>query len=367
MKIAFFIESLGAGGAERALSVVVNDLILQGHNVCVFVASQSHSSFYALSELIQLRFLNYNYNCSSFYGRISEQTHRLKKLKLEIDDFNPDVIISFLTQCNLRACIAGLFCKIPVLCCEHNNYYAFKGRLNRTLRNIMYYLFSSKVTVLTNRDITNYPNILRSKIEVLPNPLGIEIDNETLKKRNKEKIILAIGRLTEQKGFDRLLKIFSIIKKDCAFNDWVLCIAGSGVEENKLLELATNLNIAADVRWLGNVKDIEKYYLCSSLFAMTSRWEGLPMVLGEAMQFSLPVIAYDCPTGPREFIKHDYTGFLIEDNNESKFIESLRKIMLDESLQERLGSRARAESFKYTKSNTLIKWNVIIDDVLARR
>lgn len=98
---------------------------------------------------------------------------------------------------------------------------------------------------------------------------------------------------------------------------------------------------------------------------MTSRWEGLPMVLGEAMQFSLPIIAYDCPTGPREFIKDSVNGFLIKDGDEDVLVNKIALLCSDKDLREQMGLKGRELSNLYSSDKVLNRWVEVFKTILG--
>lgn len=169
---------------------------------------------------------------------------------------------------------------------------------------------------------------------------------------------LAVGRLSYQKGFDNLLDIW----KEFIDNNesWILKIAGDGELMTPLKEKAKSLNIDKSVQFLGKVDSLNELYSDSDFLLMTSRYEGLPMVLLEAKSWSLPVIAYDCPTGPREIVKDNVDGFLVPNLDSETF---LKKMNLLAENDEKLYSLSKATEHTYTEfdSNTIrLKWLSLI-------
>lgn len=361
--MTFIIESLGSGGAERVLSVIVNELVKKHIECNVIVFANKSKSFYKLHDAVNIKYLDFNYKPKGFFSKFIEQAMRVRKLRAEALKTKSDVFISFMSHCNIRSCISLFNTNTNLICCEHAHYYAVPGLLYRFLKNLCYKFIADKVTVLTDRDFDNYPSFLKKKIIVLKNPLGVTTSTDDIYTIKKRFDILTVGRLDRMKGIDRLLVIFKRICDMERFSDWQLSIAGEGEEELKLKELANELKIADRINWLGNIKDMESLYKQSSIFVMTSRSEGLPMVLGEAMQCGLPVIAYDCPTGPREFIKNNINGFLIDDDDSECFILKLTHLMDDASERERMGRDGRNMSLTLLPANIVNNWISLFGNV----
>ncbi|RUO18676.1 glycosyltransferase [Aliidiomarina haloalkalitolerans] len=305
MRIAVVISTLSSGGAERVAVILANLLTSNGHDVTIITTYSNAVDVYNTKNLkrASLAFENYN----KFNSLIMKTFLLRKKLK----DF--DYVIAFKTFESIRVIFSCLGLKTKVVVCEHNHYYSVDSRFIRFLRNIAY-IRARAVTVLTSRDVEQYPILLRSKLKVLANPLGIEsiglsfdeVKRSTLRKLNRDTItLLAVGRLTKQKDYPLMLNILS-----CLPVRFELVIAGTGPDEISLKELAFELGIEERVRFVGFVSNIEELYSTSSALVLTSKYEGLPMVIPEANSRALPVFSVDCPTGPRELIVHDKTGYL---------------------------------------------------------
>lgn len=200
-----------------------------------------------------------------------------------------------------------------------------------------------------------YPNM---PIHIIPNFLN-EIPSK--KSNGEAKVVVAVGRLVPEKGFDRLLEIWARIKTDKALEEWKLHIVGDGYLKDMLKEHIKVKNIADSVVLKPFTRDVEKEYLQASIYAMTSIFEGFPMVLLEAFSYSLPIVAFDIITGPSELIKHKKNGFLIKNNDLEEFQKHLKMLMLDYGLRQRLGETGR-ETIKTSFHQEIIyqKWKAII-------
>ena len=362
MKLAFITESLGSGGAERVLCNVVNALSNEGFECDIIIFKGDEEPFYELNKNVRVINLDYEYTNKSTFGTVVENITRLIKLRKAISENKANIYISFMAHCNIRVAISCLLMKQKFVFCEHNNYFAFKGYIRRGLRLLAYAIQPKIITVLTDRDKSNYPVFLQKKIKVLKNPLGIEVSESQLLSLNKrKKIILAVGRLTKQKGYERLLLIYKTLKARGLSDEWKLYIAGDGEDRKSLIDIAVDYKINNDVCFLGNVRDIAELYKHSSIYVMTSHWEGLPMVLGEAMQFGLPVCSFDCPTGPKEFITQGVNGYLIENGDIDKFCSCIENLISNTDIRDSFGKQARISSYDYSMSNIKNEWIRILN------
>jgi glycosyltransferase involved in cell wall biosynthesis len=157
-------------------------------------------------------------------------------------------------------------------------------------------------------------------IQVIPNPNSLD-SPQVNDIKFREKTVLAVGRLSYQKGFDLLIEAWN--KVGAHEEGWKLQIVGSGEEDEKLYRLVKNLNLDSSLEFIPATKNIEQYYPKASFFVLSSRYEGYPLVLVEAMGFSLPCIAFDCKTGPREIIGNHKDGLLVETGNVTELAEQI--------------------------------------------
>jgi GalNAc-alpha-(1->4)-GalNAc-alpha-(1->3)-diNAcBac-PP-undecaprenol alpha-1,4-N-acetyl-D-galactosaminyltransferase len=359
MKIIFIIDSLCSGGAERVMSILANNLSYTGHQITIL--SKVHQpGFYELSENVTLVYpktkINYRNRITTTLSRISLYIDIYKYLK----NAKPDRVIPFLTTTNGTIIILCKLLGLNVIASEHNNF-----RLNLKSFPVWFikrhiYPHANLITVLTERDKVEYYNKFMKNVVVMPNPLPL-VPIEKVDLRHRDKIILSAGNLLrwEQKGFDRMLEIFSLIAPK--YPEWQLHIAGNG-DPAYLTEIILKLKIGSQVTLLGEVKDIQGLMQSSSIFALTSRWEGLPMVLLEAMSQGMACIAFDCFTGPGDLITNDSDGILVEDNHFDQFVVRLSKLIEDQELRLTLGTNAIEKSKKYLPEKIVERWLSIIEN-----
>ncbi|MGN0728186.1 glycosyltransferase [Treponema sp.] len=174
----------------------------------------------------------------------------------------------------------------------------------------------------------------------------------------ENKQFLFIGRLSRQKGFSDLC---SIIKRFCKINsDWNFRIIGNGEYKTDFEKFIKSEKLGNRINWSLVSDDVQTEMENSSCLLMTSRFEGLPMVLIEAEVCALPAISYDTPTGPSDIILDSKTGFVVPVHNKKLFVERMKEFADDFELQQKLSYGAKTESEKFNKQNILSQWKEVL-------
>ena len=316
MKILFVIYSLDAGGAERVVTLLANYWREIGHDVSIVILSKDEP-FYELDKFVKLEKLDISAESVNVIDMIKNNIYRIQELKKFFKKNDPDVIVSFMTTTNIIATVAAKMLKKPIVISERNTFYALKSRVWRMLRRVVY-PFSNALVVQSAYDKKKYSFHKNSRI--IFNPLN---SKQFGKKEKKKKVILAVGRLEYNKGFDLLIEAFAKISSD----DWKLVIVGEGSQRIKLQKLMDSYNLKDKVNLPGRTKDIEKYYEDAKIFVLSSRHEGFPNVLCEAMAHGCAPIAFDCLTGPRDIINDKENGLLVENGNIQDLEKKIRYLM----------------------------------------
>ena len=258
--------------------------------------------------------------------------------------------------------VAGRFAPrgLSLIAQEHMHYFQ---RVERVRRRVDCYSqrFAALVT-LTDRDRVDY--MMRShwpadKVHVIPNAARWSLLDHIPVRRN---IIVAAGRLTHQKGFDRLIEAFSSIA--ARHLDWELQIYGQGPDRRALQNLINERGIARQAHLMGWTDQLDKIMSEASIFALSSRYEGLPLVGIEAMSAGLPSVAFDCPRGPRELIQNDENGYLVPDGDVPAFTAALEKLVVDTELRLTMGKAALSEASKYQISTIGETWERLCANIL---
>jgi glycosyltransferase involved in cell wall biosynthesis len=207
------------------------------------------------------------------------------------------------------------------------------------------------LVVLNESEKQFYDN---QNVVVIPNFTDFKSEWSTIGLR--EKTIIAAGRIAPVKQFDRLINVWSILSPE--FPDWKIKIFGGGDEQlsEELNRLIQAYNLSSSVFLLPSTPHIEQEMQRASVYAMTSQTECFPMVLLEAKASGLPIVSFDCPTGPRHIVNHNVDGILVEANNNNAFADALRTLLQNESKREEFGKRAQENVRVYAKEVVMKKW-----------
>ncbi|HHL1955780.1 TPA: glycosyltransferase [Klebsiella pneumoniae] len=339
-KIAFVINNAYSYAGTENICNFMSDCYGELYDLTIFSVSGEGDSFYPYRKVKKI--INYK-----------EYKNPIKKIVDDVNKNNFDyVFVISMGKLSVMYSFWNVFSRFKnndckLFACEHVAIHSFNS-IVRFLKFI-FLRFYDKVIVLTDKDKTILQKWGVNSLKIA-NPISFK----NFDRHNRTYHALAVGRLEHQKGFDLLLDIwrsFSINNKN-----WKLFIAGDGLLHQQLSELIKNYNIEDTVTLLGKVKDIDKFYAQSDMLLMTSRYEGLPLVLLEAKSWSLPVIAYDCPTGPREIIENNIDGFLIPINNKELFVEKMNLLSTDDECYFKLSKNTKKTSLKFDSQEIKNKW-----------
>lgn len=220
------------------------------------------------------------------------------------------------------------------------------------------------LAVLTESDRRHYEADLKppTRVVAIPNPAR---GPSATRSDVSQPVVLSAGRLTRQKGFDRLIPAFAAAAREEP--GWELRICGGGPLQGALRQLVIEEEASNSVLLLGNVRDMAWQMEHASLFALASRWEGLPMVLIEAMTNGLPVVSFDCPTGPADIIDDGVNGFLVPEGDVDGLREAMLELIRDEPKRRRFGAAAAERAEQYTPDVVAQAWEQLFADVAAGR
>ncbi|MEW5290081.1 glycosyltransferase [Erwinia papayae] len=241
--------------------------------------------------------------------------------------------------------------KAKTYACEHIAINSFSKPIK--LLKYLFLRYYDRVLVLTEKD----EKVLTQwgiPAKTIPNPIVYKNYQRT----ERTFQALAVGRLDFQKGFDLLLDVWKGFQ---ATNpQWKLVIAGDGELKNELVAKASALDISDSVSFVGKVANINDYYRDSDMALMTSRYEGLPLVLLEAKSWALPVVAYDCPTGPQEIINNNQDGFLVAMNDRAGFIEKMNQLAHNDELFFAMSEKTRTTALKFDGNVIKQSWLALV-------
>ena len=217
-----------------------------------------------------------------------------------------------------------------------------------------------RLVVLTEEDKSYCSHC--ASVMAIPNPLTVESVGIS---DVSEKVILGVGRLSNEKNFPELIDIWALVAKD--YPDWKLRIVGEGYTDVRILKKVKEHGLEEQFELCLFTKEIQKYYLSASIYAMTSAFEGLPLVLVEAESMGLPLVSYACPCGPRDIIRDGKDGFLVEPGDKETFAARLRQLIEDEELRRRMGQAAKINSQRFSLDNVMKQWEDLFAELTSKQ
>jgi glycosyltransferase involved in cell wall biosynthesis len=330
MKIVLVIPTLKQGGAERVMSVLANEFSRKGHEVHLcLLAGGEH--FYELEENVIIH--DFGFVNNNPLQKIMGEVKVFSQLRNLLKSTKPDLVLSFMTKYNVLTIMASSFLNINVFVSDRSNPKKQLPNSIVLLRRITYKYATGVIaqTSLAKEMIEKETG--NKNVKVIPNPLK---ELQQYPEKEKEKIILNVGRMVPEKGQKYILEAFSRIPS----NDWKLVILGNGPLRMELEEEAKRLNITHQLIMPGAVKNVDEWLAKSSIFAFPSVSEGFPNALVEAMSAGLPCVSFDCDAGPRDIIQNEVNGYLVPLKNINLFAQKLNTLMQKEELRIELGQEA---------------------------
>ena len=378
LKIVYLTPQLYmADGAVRVLTMKANYFAEQfGYDVTIIITEgQDKKPFYPLSDKIHVINLNLGFEelwHQSFIKKvflyIKKQRVFKRQLTQELMRLRPDITISLLRrEINFINKVKDGSMKIGELHVNRSNYRNFeKGDTNVFkevfakfwMHNLVNHLKRlDKFIVLTEEDRRNWKEL--DNVAIIHNPLPFMPEKIS---PLTEKRVIAVGRYAYQKGFDMLLKAWSVVEKTCP--DWTLTIRGDG-NRSEYEAMVDELNLdKSRCQILEPTRQIQDEYLKSSLLVMSSRFEGFGMVLVEAMACGLPVVSFDCPWGPRTIISDGEDGILVENGNVIMLATALRRLIENEELRLSMSNAARQNVSWFQIGYVAEMWQALFHEVM---
>jgi GalNAc-alpha-(1->4)-GalNAc-alpha-(1->3)-diNAcBac-PP-undecaprenol alpha-1,4-N-acetyl-D-galactosaminyltransferase len=361
-RILLVIHSLTAGGAERVLSLLANAWAARGDHVTIATLSAGGDRpFFALDPAVERLALGIDGNPGpllSALGAAGRNVSRLRAIRRAIRAARPDVIMSFMNVTNVLTIVAARGTGVPVVATEHIDPSQDDiGALWTTLRRLTY-PHVGRLAVLNERVLEYFPPHIRARSVVVPNPVvapGPAAAPPPSRAPGAAKTLLAMGRMTGQKGFDLLLEAFARVAG--RHPDWTLEIWGEGPLRDDLEAQARALGLGARVRLPGRTGDAYGVLAAADLYVLSSRFEGFPMVLCEAMASGLPVVSFDCRTGPREIVRDGVDGVLVPPGDVAALAAALDALMGDPARRARLAARAPEIAERFGMARVLALWD----------
>lgn len=336
-RICFFLGDLSrTGGTERVTTVIASAMAERGWDVSILSMSRGECSGFPLSPAVRLSSLHMEGRSANFSDfaiwRALRRFLTTNAIHFLID---VDVVLSW------YSIPAAWGVNTKIVSWEHfhcaNNTGDLGQKLRRCLGRRLAVRKSHAVVTLTERDRSQYQSKLQCVRPVLAIPNPITIEQRGLKSCGGN-VVLAAGRMVDQKGFDLLLDAWANIASTAT--DWRLRIVGDGPNEGALRSQARILGIEESVEFVGRRTAMGDEYRNASIYAMSSRFEGLPLVLIEAKASGLPIVSFDCACGPSDIVRDGIDGDLVPAEDVRSLSNALLALILDDARREQYASAA---------------------------
>ena len=379
-KIVYCTPALySAGGTERVVSVKANYFAdVLGYDVTIIVTEgKNGNSFFPLSDKVKVINLGINFEelwNTTFVKKVllylKKQRKYKKLLTNELLRIRPDITITTLRrEINFINDVPDGSIKIGEQHLSRTNYRKIDTRYSKFYEISFFRWWKDRVVtsltkldrlvVLTSDAASEWPEL--SNITMIPDPLPIKVSNCC---PLSAKRVITIGRYSYEKGYDLLLKIWSIVEKKCT--DWQLDIFAMG-DPTPYVKIMDELSIDKKRCHLNSsVVDVESEYINSSILVQPSRTEGFGLVLVEAMACGLPVISFDCENGPRSIISDGEDGFLIPPFDVELFANRLVQLMNDDKLRKTMGEKGQRKSQLYKIDSVGVQWKNLFDELMQK-
>ena len=354
MKLLFVIGPLRKGGAGRVVCNLSNELVKNNE---VYIATTiSNKSDYPLDKNVKIICLDTKEK-KSFLIRNIRRINYLKKI---IKEKKIDVAISFLPEPSYRLMLAKNK-KIKTIISDRNDpNIEYNSFFKKLLTKKLY--SKSDGFVFQTPDAMNYfPKKIQERSVVIPNPINNVFFVEKPFNGKRKKVIVTVGRLTNQKNHKLLIDAFRIVQKK--YKDYQLYIYGEGELEDYLKKYAESLNLNGCIVFKGNSNHLEKELYDFKMFVLSSNYEGMPNALMEAMALGLPCISTDCPIGGPKYLINNNNGLLVPTNDVDELAKAMIKVIEDEKTADEISNNCYSDVKKYNNVQINDMWTSFISKI----
>ncbi|TXI82686.1 MAG: glycosyltransferase family 4 protein [Cupriavidus sp.] len=355
--VCFLTGTLNAfAGAERMTAVIANGLAERGYRVLV-LSLYDRATVFPLHEnvvhdaLFEAR--------PSFKWAYLPTVFGIRKF---LRKHAVDVLVEVDTMLTLFTVPATLGMRVRRVAWEHSHFDEDLGKPIRRFARRLAARYNESVVVLTQRDSERWLLSLRphGRVVAIPNALPFPMPHDAVDGHAKR--VVAVGRLVPEKGFDMLLRAWAAVSP--VRPDWHLVIVGDGEQRGALTRQLRSLSLEGTVALEGATQDVEAQYRRASILCMSSRHEGFGLVLVEAMAYGLAVISTNCEAGPRELIRDQENGIVVNVDDAADMARGILNLMADDDLRRRFGRAGRDFARQYDATLIVHSWQTLISSTL---
>lgn len=384
MKIVYCVYQLGVGGGiERVLTTKVNWLVSHGHEVEIITCDyDGRPTAYGIDPSVKITDFAIDY-AEDFrvplFRRAVNTVRKMRKhrklMEAYLAESAPDIVVTtHLVEMSFLPRLKDGSKKVLELHSTAKMYLQEKNPKPYSLRRLLVWLYELRdryslsrfdaVGCLTYEDMALRGSPRNMQVVANPNPFSTDCKGGKKECSPANNIVLAVGSHLPAKNFSGLVDVWSRVAPN--FPSWRLHIVGDGYLRPALERKIEELNLSEYITLIPHNNNIVEHYLSADVYAFTSKFEGMPMVLIEAMSFGLPVVAYACPCGPRDIIADGVDGYLVSPDDIDTFSKRLEVLMENSDLRHSMGEKASESVQRFSLEPIMNQWMNLFNDLLKR-
>jgi len=361
--LALVIHAMLPGGAEKVASVLINAWAARGWRVSLVTFDDGATPpFYALDGRVRHVALGISAESANPLLGLARNLDRVRVVRGCLRRLAPDVVLSLLDRTNVTVLIATIGLGMPVLVAEHTDAELAPLPWAWAWLRRMSYARARAVVVLNERARRHFAALCRAPVRVIPNPVVVG-DEPARRADAARRTLVSMGRFTAEKRFDLLLRAFARVAGQ--FPEWDLHLLGDGPLRDELVALGRQLGLGGRVVMPGYVPDPHGRLRGADLYVCSSRVEGFPCALTEAMACGLAAISTRYHSGVTEIVDDGVNGMLVDPDDEPALAAALARLMGDPGQRSRLARNAASIGDRYGLAPVLAQWDALFDEAVA--
>ena len=368
MNLLIFIGSLSSGGAERVTANLANYWAAKGWSVTVVTLAQLTLDFYELHPAVVRIALNETGDSGNPWLGVWHNLRRVWGLRRVLRAVRPDIALSMMNTANVLLALAAWGLPVCAIGSEHiHPSQCPLGRGWATLRRQLYGRLAAVTALTAESAAWLKTHTCARRVPVIPNaaPWPLPVQSPRLEPASVgmpgRQRLLAVGRLDPQKGFDWLITAFAPLAG--RYPHWELVVLGEGPLRAVLQAQIDAAELQQRVFLPGRAGNIGQWYESADLYVMSSRFEGFPNTLVEALAYGLPAVSFDCDTGPRDLIRHEVDGLLVAAGDVAGLTAALDRLMGDAALRQRFAERAVEARERFSMERIAGLWEALFEEL----
>jgi glycosyltransferase involved in cell wall biosynthesis len=369
MRLLFYINSLGGGGAERVTANLANHWAAMGWEITIVTLAPRNLDFYELHPAVKRIALKLAGGSHNVLAGLWQNLHRVRALRRELRQAQPDIALALMSAGNVILALAAW--GLPnVRAIGSERTFPPQVPLSalwETLRRNAYGLLAGVVALTGESADWLKAETHARQVRIIPNtvpwPLYAQAPGipSVTPPITQQKLLLAVGRLSAEKNYEVLIDVFSQLVQRRP--DWDLVILGEGPERQALQSQVRAAKLVGRVHLPGFAGNVGEWYERADLYVMSSRFEGFPNTLVEAMAHGLPAVSFDCDTGPRDIIRHEIDGLLVRPGDVAGLHVALDRLMGNAALRTRLAMRAMEVRERFSMEKIAGMWEALFAEL----